>query len=296
MRSDSNLSSTKSDAPLQPEWRRQVEDWHELLDRCSRKASRKQVHKLRIATLRLQAALENWLEGQRPDTDGMRAAKSWKKHGTRLRRALEPLREADAYLQRLGSLQEAAPGPHGCMLQCSRICLREIEEMESRLKRRRKTAAAELCVEIEDHRKRLDRCSRELEKALEQHPAGGGGSAVAAARQLFARLAGEFPELNGGNLHAYRKRLKKVRYLAETGTDPEAMRLAASSRKMLNAAGDWHDWHVLAKAADRMLPNHGEEDGLVSLLRTMEEDALRRALEICQRHAARLAKSGGAAA
>jgi len=34
----------------------------------------------------------------------------------------------------------------------------------------------------------------------------------------------------------------------------------------------------------------------VSLLRTMEEDALRRALEICQRHAARLAKSGGAAA
>jgi hypothetical protein len=84
-----------------------------------------------------------------------------------------------------------------------------------------------------------------------------------------------------------------VRYLAETGADVEALQLAKACRKMLNAAGNWHDWLVLAKEARRRLPKRGKEGGLLAVLRTMEEEALRRALGICQRHRARLLKNGG---
>jgi CHAD domain-containing protein len=165
-------------------------------------------------------------------------------------------------------------------------CLREIDALESCLKRRRATAAEALVAEIEDHRKRLEQCSREMEKALEPH--GTGALAAQAARPLFDRLAGEFAELSGCNLHAYRKQLKTVRYLAETGADVETARLAKACRKMLNAAGAWHDWQVLAKEAKRRTPKRGKEDGLLAMLHTMEEEALRHALDICQRHAARL--------
>jgi CHAD domain-containing protein len=272
--------------PTQPERHPHLEAWRALLDRCARKASPKRVHDLRIATLRLQAALEYRLREQTPDADGVRAVKRWMKHGKRLRRALEPVREADVYLELLGSLRDPAAGPDGRMPHRSSRCLREIEALESRLKRRRATAAEALLKEIQDHRKRLDQCSKEMEKALEPH--GTGEPAAQLAWQIFDRLAGEFPDLSGGNLHAYRKQLKTVRYLAETGADVEALQLAKACRKMLNAAGNWHDWLVLAKEARRRLPKRGKEGGLLAVLRTMEEEALRRALGICQRHRARL--------
>lgn len=288
MRTGSPPPNPQPDAPQpgKPEQHPQLEAWRELLDRCAQKASPKRVHALRIATLRLQAALEHRLREQLEDAGAVRAVKRWNKHGRRLRRALEPVREADVYLELLGSLRDPVPGPHECMLRCSSRCLREIEVLECKFKRRRSTSADALQTEIEDHRKRLEQCNQQMEKALEPH--GPAEPAAQAARPLFDRLAREFPELNGGNLHAYRKQLKTVRYLAETGADDEAVRLAKSCRKMLNAAGNWHDWQVLAKEAKRRLPKRGKEAGLLAVLRTMEEEALRRALDICQRHTARL--------
>ncbi len=288
MQTGSPPPDSQPDAPLpgKTETHPQLEAWRELLDRFARKASPRRVHALRIATLRLQAALEHRLREQIQDAGEVRAVKRWNKHGKRLRRALEPVREADVCLELLGSLRDPTPEPDGHLPQRSSLCLREIEALESSLKRRRAAAAEALLAEIEDHRKRLLQCSQQMEKALESY--GTGEPAAQAAGQLFDRLAGEFPELNGGNLHAYRKQLKTVRYLAETGADDEALRLAKACRKMLNAAGAWHDWQALAKEAKRRLPKRGKKDGLLAVLRTMEEEALRRALEICQRHAARL--------
>ena len=288
MQTGSPPPDSQPDAPLPGKTERhpQLEAWRELLDRFARKASPRRVHALRIATLRLQAALEHRLREQIQDAGEVRAVKRWNKHGKRLRRALEPVREADVCLELLGSLRDPTPEPDWHLPQRSSLCLREIEALESSLKRRRAAAAEALLAEIEDHRKRLLQCSQQMEKALESY--GTGEPAAQAAGQLFDRLAGEFPELNGGNLHAYRKQLKTVRYLAETGADDEALRLAKACRKMLNAAGAWHDWQALAKEAKRRLPKRGKEDGLLAVLRTVEEEALRRALDICRRHAARL--------
>jgi len=280
MHTGSPPPDSQPDRPARSERHPKLEAWRASLNLCARKASRKRVHDLRIATLRLQAALEYRLREQTPNADGVRAVKRWMKHGKRLRR------EADVYLELLGSLRDAAPGADERMSHRSSRCLREIEALESRLKRRRATAAEALLVEIEEHRKRLEQRSREMEKALEPH--GTGELAAQTARPFFDRLAREFAELSGGNLHAYRKELKTVRYLAETGADVEAVRLAKACRKMLNAAGAWHDWQVLAIEAKRRFPKRSKEDGLLAVLQKVEEDALRRALDICQRHAARL--------
>jgi CHAD domain-containing protein len=156
---------------------------------------------------------------------------------------------------------------------------------------RRKAAADALRAKIEERRQRLERRTAALEKVLESALPGKSGSAAQTAFELFASLDEQFKDLDGGDLHAYRKALKKVRYLAETGADPASGRLAAICRKMLNAAGDWHDWQVLANEAQRLLP--GKEGGLAAMLATRTDEALHRALDICQRSRARLLKSGG---
>jgi CHAD domain-containing protein len=265
------------DALLQPEWGQQVEAWRVLLGRCALKASRKRVRSLRIATLRLQAALE-----QGPALEGVRAVKRWKTQGKKLRRSLQPVRAADVYLQKLASLRTPAAGPR--TLPCSRACLREIGTLENRIRQQRESAAEKLRSEIEERRERLERRSRELEKALESATDRAEG---AAAWQLFVRLNEEFKELNGANLHEYRKGLKKVRYLAEA--DPQAGRLALPCKKMLDAAGDWHDWQELAREAGRGVA--GKEGGLAAVLGSRTEEALRRALVLCRRSRARLLKS-----
>src|SRR5271157_4851250 len=156
MRTGVHLPDPQPDAPLpdSPDrlvLHRQVEAWCAALDRCARKASRKRIHELRVATLRLQATLEFRLREQPLDAKGARAAKIWNKHGKRLRRALEPVREADAHLQKLSSLHEPVPGPDGRKPRCSSSCLLEIEELDSRIKQRRATAAESLQKEIEVH-------------------------------------------------------------------------------------------------------------------------------------------------
>jgi CHAD domain-containing protein len=174
-------------------------------------------------------------------------------------------------------------------MQSSRLYLREIGALEDLLKERRQAAAEELRSEMEDRRKRLERRSQEMAVALGPQTLRAGGSTTKAVIQRFAELAIEFKDLNGGNLHAYRKHLKKLRYLAEARATPQARRMAATFKKMQDAAGDWHDWQVLAKEAERVLSD--KEEGLAAVLRTMAEEALQRALDVCRRSTAQLLKS-----
>jgi CHAD domain-containing protein len=293
MRTEPHPSDPQPGNPPLPGLHWQVEAWRGLLDRCTRKTSGKRIHDLRIVTLRLQAALEHWLREQAPDAVGTRAVKRWMKHGKKLRRALEPVREADVCLELLGSLHGPDPDPAPAQSDHTQRCLREIEALESRFQRQRATASEALLAAIEVHHKRLDQSSRQMEKALELPLPGAQGSAAAGAWKLFNRLTNEFQDLNGSNLHVYRKQLKKVRYLAEAGTDDEAARLASTSRKMLTAAGNWHDWHVLTAEAKRRLPKRSKQDGLLAVLRTMEAEALRRALEISRQSTAQLLAGSG---
>ena len=277
----------------QPQWhQQQLERWRTFLAQCARKPSLKSVHALRSLTLRLQVGLEYFLSRQAADPAAARAFQHWCKDGKKLRKALEPVRDADVHLARLKSLSKTNQGASEGEEKLSPLCIREIGKLEGRLKRQRQRGVGELAAAIGARGKRLNRSSKELETALTPHMPISVHSTAPEALRIFAELTGELPNLNAGNLHEYRKRLKQARYLAEISAtaDPLAKRLAAAFRRIHYAAGEWHDWQELARKANRFLPGHGEQDGLIPVLEEMAEMALRRALGQCRRCTARLLK------
>ncbi len=296
MNSGSFPSGRLPAAPLQPEWRQQVGAWRDLLAQCARKPSRKRVHALRSLTLRLRAALDYRLQEQPQHPAVASALKRWNKEGKKLRRALQPVRDADVYLAKLGGLRETLLGAPGSEPKLSPRCLREMDKLENRLIRRRHEGADKLITVIDAHGKRLNRLSEEMETALSSGMRPKAGSTAQTAVRMFAGLASDLPDLDGANLHAYRKRLKPALYLAEisAAADPMAGRLAAAFRKIHDAAGEWHDWQELTLEADRVLPGHARQDGLVPVLETLAAGALQRALRLCRRSASRFQKTVGA--
>ena len=247
-----------------------------------------------MATLRLQAELEYWQREHKPDNPAERSAKRWKNEGQKLRRALRPVREADVYLGKLASLRDSLAPPLDYQPRCSRKCMKQIDELEDRLTRMRGTAAKKLVGEIDGGRERLERLSQDMETALAAQMVPAVNTATEAASALIAGLAAELPALSADNLHAFRKRVKQARYLAELSApgDPMAARQAAALGRMQTAAGEWHDWKVLAQKARRALRDRSKRSGLIELLETLAGESLQKALVLCRRLTVRLLRHG----
>jgi CHAD domain-containing protein len=278
----------------QPKRQQQIVTWRKLLAQCARKPSRRSVHALRSLTLRLQVGIELALRKQVANSSATRTFQHWCKDGKKLRKALEPLRDADVHLARLASLRRTGGASEG-EKQLSPRCIREIGKLEDRLRRQRNAGIDKLRDTIDARGKRLNRLSKELEAALTPHTPSKAQSTAPEALRIFAELTGEYPHLDAENLHEYRKRLKQARYLVEisAAADPLAKRLAAAFRRIHYAAGEWHDWQELARKAGRVLSGHGKQDGLIPVLEALAEKALHRARGLCHRAAARFLKNVG---
>ena len=280
----------------QPNWhQQQLESWRKLLAQCARKPSRRSVHALRSLTLRLQVGLEYSLRRRAANSAAVRAFQHWSKEGKKLRKALAPVRNADVHLARLKSLSKTNKGASEGEKQLSPHCIREIEKLEDQLRRQRKSGINKLIAAIDARGKRLNRSSKELEAALTPHLPTKVHSTAPEALRIFAKLAGELPSLDAGSLHEYRKRLKQARYLAEisVAADPVAKRLASAFRRIHYAAGEWHDWQELASKAERILPGHDKEDGLIPVLESLAKKALHRTIAQCRSTTTRLLKNDG---
>lgn len=280
--------------PLLPEWRQRLEAWRALLEQCARKPSRKSVHVLRALTVRLRVGLE-YSMAQVANPAAARAFQRWSKDAKKLRKALEPVRNADVFLFRLDSLRETQGAAPESERPLSPLCARQIAKFEDRLMRKRMAGIDKLKVFIGARGKRLNRRSNEMEAAIAPAIPAEEPSTAQAALEIFARLTSELPSLNVANLHEYRKRIKQPLYLAElsAAADPVAERLTAAFRKIQNAAGEWHDWQALALEAGCVLRSHGKRNGLVPMLQAREEQALHRALGQCRRSTARSIKNAG---
>jgi CHAD domain-containing protein len=82
------------------------------------------------------------------------------------------------------------------------------------------------------------------------------------------------------NLHEFRKRIKKIRYVAEIhGADPKCARIAAQVKKAQDAIGEWHDWHVLARTAAK--GKHVKEVEAVELLNSLTAETYAAAVATC---------------
>lgn len=277
------------DKPALREWRR-VEAWRQLMAACGRKPSRKRVHGLRVATLRLQAEMEYWVRTQDGQCPAARQVRRWKKQADKLREALGRVREADVFMVKLDQLRVMVTGPDQGQSRLSRICLRQISSLEEWFAQQRKTAAKELTSEIADQRERLTKSSKEVEVVLGHAGSEDAGSDLSGVRKMIAGLATEFPELNSDSLHKFRKRIKILRYLAEpvAAGDTRTARQVAALKRIQSAAGEWHDLHSLSKKAMRTFRGRHKEGGLAELLSTLAAESLEKAIELCRRTIARL--------
>jgi CHAD domain-containing protein len=280
MKSAASRSNGKKDLAHEPDLEQRIEAWRDLLAGCARKPSRKRVHALRSTTLRLRTVLEFSLEGSK-DKAALRTFGKWKKAAKKLRTALQPVRDRDVYLARLKSLEEpSGKRPEG-QPKLSVRAVKEAEKLERRLKRRRKAGAKDLADKFEARGKKLKRLGKKIAAATGPLLAKRAGETGEAALQIFRGLAQEHSGLDGANMHEYRKRTKRALYLAEISSDSKTRKLTAALKKIHEAAGEWHDWQMLAMEAAKVLGRRKHKDGLVPVLEAMAEKALKNAIELC---------------
>jgi CHAD domain-containing protein len=131
---------------------------------------------------------------------------------------------------------------------------------------RRGRAARKLRRAVAQDRPQLDRCLRRCAKRIEksfdapQDKIGkSGGNSLdpnPLALELAAKLTAS-PKLDRQNLHAYRAKVKELRYLL-TLAGNENPGFGDRLRDVKDSIGAWHDWSELAAISSKIL-NHGTQ-------------------------------------
>ena len=73
-----------------------------------------------------------------------------------------------------------------------------------------------------------------------------------------ARELGEWPPLNAENIHAFRLKVKELRYILQLSGDTNSS-LEETLGNVQRRIGDWHDWQQLEEIAGQLL--NMERDG-----------------------------------
>ena len=261
--------------------RDRIAGWKQLLDRCGRKPTRKRVHALRVVTLRIQAELEHELAELPHASHQAQAMLRFSKLAEKLRQALGPVRELDVWIGKLQSLRGALGEATEYVPRSTRNCIRQIEQLEERLNKKRQLSGQKLMVEIEKRRKDLLAVGDDIHESTNEHAHEVDAHSVSAILEQFTGVAAEFPTFDEENLHDFRKRIKKVRYLAEihSAADPACGRIAGKLKKLQAAIGEWHDWQILARTAKH--GRHAKNVELEDLLESLTIETFEAAIAMC---------------
>jgi CHAD domain-containing protein len=296
MQPDSHSSFSRDRHPAPPEqteFARQIGKWRLLLARSARKPTAGAVHDLRVATLRLQAGIEDWA-GRRHDHPLSRNAARWIAQAGKLRDVLGAVRDADVTLGKLKMLRGEMLGSNGVAPADGSVCMRQIKKLEREVKRTRRAGARELVDWLEERGTRLERRMLRLEKELDQLNPFPTGCGRALLSEFLSGQASSRSTLDRKTLHEFRKHLKNVRYIIEISASGERSRevLSVPLRKLQSALGEWHDWDSLVRTAQRALGARGEAASLVQRLEDRAAKALRSALAQTRRLLAALSAGG----
>ena len=282
----------------EPEWLKRIDDWSQALERCNRKPGKRRVHAMRVATLRLQAPLEVWLRERAVDDSAGRAARKWIKQAEKLRKLLSAVRDLDVLLDLMATMQSQDARGVEARCRAGESCLRELDKLERRLKRRRAGAKDDFIAAIEKKMNAFGAAGNSLREAVVDPGIGKAIDASAALRMTMTGLVQDAPGLVPETLHDFRKRAKMARYLAEIVEqyEPTAKQAVILLKKIQSTVGQWHDWETLAETAERLL-KPGKKSELVPLLRALAERSIQSALRETQGVAKELAVlAGGPAA
>jgi CHAD domain-containing protein len=81
------------------------------------------------------------------------------------------------------------------------------------------------------------------------------------------------------NLHPYRLQVKELRYMLQMEKDPADRELIEILGEVKDAIGEWHDWQELLTIAGENL-HHGSKCKLIPLLQKTTQDKLKHALAV----------------
>jgi CHAD domain-containing protein len=199
-----------------------------------------EVHSLRTQARRLEATVA----AVAPDRN--KASRRLLKLITPVRKAAGKVRDMDVLIGDVLTLPDDLGGE-------------SLVRLVEHLARKRVKHARKLHDVVEQQRpearKQLKQSSRMLKKAVEKD--WGDRSGEAAPQILISELR-HWPELNAGNLHMFRIRIKELRYMLELSSEADQT-LIGSLGTVKDAIGEWHDSVELLRIAKKVLD--AESDG-----------------------------------
>lgn len=268
------------------ELQRNLELWCVHVGECAHKPSRRRVHGLRAATLRLQAELDEISQHCALTPAAVRAAERWSRKARRVRKLLAPVRDADVSLQLLATFNAPSTTTDRALSPQSRDSLRAMKRLARALRSERDAARKRMVLVLEAQLARIKASVRELEQSLsgsEPTRINLGEALAAITTQLTAAARRLTPDA----LHSFRKLAKTGRYLAEhmPQQETQVLEVAAQCRAIQAAVGKWRDWTLLAERA-KQLVSHQEGRALAQELEATSERLLNEAVKQCLRSVA----------
>jgi len=210
-----------------------------------------EVHKLRTATRRVEAI-------------AVALAQVESKESRRALKAIEPIRKAaggvremDVLLANARRLARTSAGdPLTRLVEHLQIARQQNADLLRRALGRRRDAA----------RENLKQYSKFIRSALtpQKSVASVNGlpdrwhEGVHTAAMGVIRELGEWPPLNAENIHAFRLKVKVLRYIMQLSGDANSS-LEETLGNVQRRIGDWHDWQQLEEIAGQLLSE--ERDG-----------------------------------
>jgi CHAD domain-containing protein len=244
------------------------------------------VHNLRIHARRIEAIAAALMPGQ-------------KKLTRRLLKTIRPVRKAAGVVRDMDVLAGKARALARDRRNRSVTCLLEY------LSSAREESARELLDTVverrNDARRGLKQFSREIEKRFHANKPGVTTGTTAndcggeAAMKLIDELS-RWPAFSAENLHAFRIRVKELRYVLQLAKDAD-LKFVNALGKVKDRIGDWHDWQQMAKIAGKAL-SPKDDRATLTKIDAMGKKKLAQALAAAgamkTQHLSRYAESGGA--
>ncbi|MGA2754054.1 MAG: CHAD domain-containing protein [Terracidiphilus sp.] len=223
-----------------------------------------EIHKLRTTTRRVEAIVS--VLGHVEGKESRRVLKSIEP----IRKAAGGVREMDVMIVNARKLERYVAGDSLTrLLEHLQIARQQNAEVLRRVLGRRRDLARENLKQYS----RLIRTALAPEKeavSLNGLPAhlqeGVHSAAIKVVREL-----GEWPPLDADNVHAFRLKVKELRYILQLSADADSG-LVETLGNVQRLIGDWHDWQQLEQIARKLL--NMKRDG--TLLTRIGETSRRR--------------------
>jgi CHAD domain-containing protein len=243
-----------------------------LLKKVPSSPAPEHVHSFRTSARRLETVLKTLPLDNRP------RGKRLSKQIAKLRRAAGKLRDLDVL-----TVYAAGLSHDSSESECTTRLLEYLgAEREKRARKfhnlqRRHTS---------NLRRDLKRVSQSIESILP--PKGDGrrngelvtSNVAATALTLLSDLT-QPPQLQRGNLHEYRLKVKELRNVLQMANNTDHQSFMNSLGDVKDAIGEWHDWEALGSTADETL-DHGRNCRLLGELRKTAATKYQRALHLAQ--------------